>query len=93
MLLMNTKNTKNEKNVTQNFESMKYFILITIQTLLLSVDLNDVINKFNTNSLSEYRCWLFFDALTTRMVIYENLGNSCYIYACTYLYISDYSYV
>jgi hypothetical protein len=76
ILLMNTKNI-NEKNGNSNFESMKYFILITVQTLLLSVDLNDVTDKFGTDSLSEYRCWLFFDALTTRMVIYENLGDSC----------------
>jgi DNA integrity scanning protein DisA with diadenylate cyclase activity len=94
ILQMNIKNMENEKNVNQSFESMKFFILLTMKTLLLSVDLNDVIEKFNTNSLSEYRCWLFFDALITRTVIYENLGNYC---VCTYIdmyvHIREFLYV
>lgn len=54
----------------------KYFILITAKTLLLRIDLSDIVAKYYSQCLSEYRYWLFLDAVATRMMILHHLGKT-----------------
>jgi hypothetical protein len=54
----------------------KHFILITAKTLLLRIDLSDIVAKYYSQCLSEYRYWLFLDAVATRMMILHHLGEA-----------------
>jgi hypothetical protein len=54
----------------------KHFILITAKTLLQRIDLSDIVAKYYSQCLSEYRYWLFLDAVATRMMILHHLGET-----------------
>ena len=62
------------KSVPKN-KIPKHFILITAKTLLLRIDLSDIVAKYYSQCLSEYRYWLFLDAVATRMMILHHLGE------------------
>ena len=52
----------------------KHFILLTANILLQRIDLSDIVTKYYARCLSEYRYWLFLDAVATRMMILHHLG-------------------
>ena len=53
----------------------KHFILLTANILLQRIDLSDIVAKYYSRCLSEYRYWLFLDAVATRMMILHHLGT------------------
>lgn len=53
----------------------KRFILVTARTLLSTVDLVQVVGKYNSKNISDYRYWLFLDASATLISIYLHLGK------------------
>ena len=59
-----------------NIELAKRFVLIIARNLLAYVDLIDTVGKFNSVGLTEYRHWLFLDAVVTRMMIHHHLGDT-----------------
>lgn len=63
------------KSVPKN-KIQKHFILVTAKTLLLRIDLSDIVAKYYSQCLSEYRYWLFLDAVATRMMVLHHLGES-----------------
>ena len=52
----------------------KHFILLTANILLQRIDLSDIVAKYYSRCLSEYRYWLFLDAVATRMMVLHHLG-------------------
>ena len=53
----------------------KHFILLTANILLQRIDLSDIVAKYYSRCLSEYRYWLFLDAVATRMMVLHHLGT------------------
>jgi hypothetical protein len=53
----------------------KHFILLTANILLQRIDLSDIVAKYYSRCLSEYRYWLFLDAVATRMMVLHHLGG------------------
>ena len=52
----------------------KHFIFLTANILLQRIDLSDIVAKYYSRCLSEYRYWLFLDAVATRMMVLHHLG-------------------
>lgn len=63
------------KQMTTN-NLAKHFVLITCKALLKSIDLLDIVRKFNAERMSAYRYWLFLDAIAARISIHQHLGES-----------------
>ena len=65
----------------------KYFVLVTAKVLLLRIDLSDIVAKYYSQCLSEYRYWLFLDAVATRMMILHHLGKRTFQDSTSYYII------